>query len=189
MSIPSAYFPHTAFAEDQPFSHLILTTHVLSRGFQTGASFGPLFGTIRHVYARRSRPPLLAIVRSAGVGGAYGVAFMAVGLGVRMWGRQKIEWQDRSWRLMENKGQIEVDTFSAEGAIAGAGLAAWTYGRHAGWRMLLGGAGAGGLLGVVGYMGWRYGVKGGKWEDAAVAVAEELNPVIPVEGGKTEVEK
>ena len=157
MSIPSAYFPHGAYAEDQTLSHLILATHVLSRGFQTGALFGPLIGTARHFYSRRTIPSWSVLLRSSGYGGAVGVAFVTVGLGVRMWGREKIEWQDRSWRLLENKGQIECDTFSAGGAIAGAGLVAWRAGTQAGWRMLFGGAGAGGLVGVVGYMGGRFG--------------------------------
>ena len=184
MSIPSAYFPHAAYAEDQPLSHLILATHVLSRGFQTGALLGPLIGTVRNVYNRRTIPSGSVLLRSSGYGGAVGVALMVVGLGARMWGREKIEWQDRSWRLLENKGQIECDTFSAEGAVAGAGLVAWRTGMQAGWRMLLGGAGAGGLVGVVGYMGWRYGINGGQWGDAAVAVAEELNPTMPAEAVK-----
>lgn len=32
---------------------------------------------------------------------------MAVAVPARMWGREEIEWQDRSWRLLENKGQVE----------------------------------------------------------------------------------
>lgn len=119
-----------------------------------------------------------------------GIAFLAVGLEARMWGREHIEWQDRSWRLLENKGQLECDTSSAEGAVVGAGAVAWRQGfRQAGWRMLVGGAGLGGLAGVVGYMGWRYGVKGGKWEDAAVAVVEELNPAMPVESERDGIVK
>lgn len=37
---------------------------------------------------------------------------VGVGLGIaatmgRMWGREEIEWQERSWRLLANKGQVE----------------------------------------------------------------------------------
>ena len=183
MSIPSRFFPHPPYAEDQPLSKSILSIHVLSRGFQTGALFGGLTGTVRHIYTRPTTTTILpAVLRSSGVGGAIGIAFLAVGLEARMLGRENIEWQDRSWRLLENKGQVECDTFSAEGALVGEGTVAWRYGvRQAGWRMLVGGAGLGGLVGVVGYMGWRYGVKGGKWEDAALAVAEELNPAMPMD--------
>ena len=188
MSIPTSFFPHPTYAEDQPLDHTILTVHVLSRGFQTGAIFGSLVGIGRHLYNRPASTTLLSsLLRSTGVGGVYGIAFMAVGLGVRMWGREKIEWQDRSWRLLENKGQVECDTFSAVGAIAGAGMVALRQNlRQAGWRALVGGAGLGGTMGVVGYMAWRYGVKGGKWDEAAVAVAEELNPAMPIkEEGKS----
>ena len=101
-----------------------------------------------------------------------------------MWGRERIEWQDRSWRLLGNKGQVECDTFSAVMSVAGSGAVAWkegVRGSRGNLVRIVGGAGVGGLLGVVGYMGWRYGVKRGKWEDAAKAVAEEVNPAMPVE--------
>lgn len=105
-----------------------------------------------------------------------------------MWGRENIEWQDRAWRLLENKGQVECDTFATEGAVAGvAGVAAvtWRHGvRAAGWRTIVGGAGVGSLVGVIGYMGWRHGVKGGKWEEAVETVAEEVNPAMLVQARK-----
>lgn len=192
MSIPSSFFPHTAYAEDQPFPYLILSTHVLSRGFQTGALFGSLAATYRHYSPRAStaipRPSLSPnLIRSTGVGGVAGIALMVFGLEARMWGRERIEWEDRSWRLLENKGQVECDTFSAEGAVVGAGLVAWKQGlRASGWRMLAGGAGVGGLVGVLGYMGWRYGVKRGQWEEVAVKTLEEVNPVMPVIEGRGE---
>jgi len=185
MAIPTHYLAHPAYAEDQPHSHLILTTHCLSRGFQSGALFGSIFGTARHIYAHRTTTALIpSLLRSTGVGGAIGVACMAVAVPARMWGREEIEWQDRSWRLLENKGQVECDAFSAVGAVAGAGEVAWRKGF--GWRALMGGAGLGGLVGVVGYMGWRYGYKRGEWEEAVVKVAEEINPAMPVEGKRKE---
>ena len=125
------------------------------------------------------------MLRSAGVGGAVGVAALAVATGIRMWGREKIEWQDRAWRLLENKGQVECDTFAAEGGVGGVAAVAWRHGvTTAGWRTLVGGAGLGSLMGVIGYMGWRYGVKGGKWEEAVEMVAEEVNPAMPAQAGK-----
>ena len=45
---------------------------------------------------------------------------MAVALPGRMWGREDIEWRDRSWRLLENKGQKEVDAWGVLGAGVGA---------------------------------------------------------------------
>jgi hypothetical protein len=83
-----------------------------------------------------------------------------------MWGRESIEWNDRSWRLLENKGQVEVDDWSLGGTIAGlAGVYGSGVARRAGWRAVVGGAGVGSLVGVGGYMAWRYGVKGGKYEE------------------------
>lgn len=38
----------------------------------------------------------------------------------RMWGLQEIEWQDRSWRLLENKGQVMHDKYCDWGAGLGA---------------------------------------------------------------------
>jgi hypothetical protein len=37
------------------------------------------------------------------------MGIVSVGLVGRMWGREDIEWKDRSWRLMENKGQLETE--------------------------------------------------------------------------------
>lgn len=181
-------FPHTPYAEEQPLSHTILITHVLDRGFQTGAVFGSLYGAARHAYVRRTTSSITApILRSAGVGGVIGIALSALATGIRMWGREKIEWQDRAWRLLENKGQVECDTFATEGAVAGVAAVAWRHGvRTTGWRTIAGGAGLGSLVGVIGYMGWRYGVKGGKWEEAVELVAEEVNPAMPVQAGKAD---
>ncbi len=53
-------------------------------------------------------------------------------LPLRMRGRAPIEWQDRSWRLLENRWQVEVDSFSLAGAVLGAGAV---------WRATAGGGG------------------------------------------------
>lgn len=181
MAIPTHYLPHPPYAEDQPYARLILTTHCLSRGFQTGALIGSIVGTARHLATHRTTTaPLPHLLRSTGTGAAVGVASMAVAVPVRMWRREGIEWQDRSWRLLENRGQVECDVFSAMGAVVGAGaVVVGRRGMGGGWRGVvggagLGGAGLGGSLGVLGYIGWRYGVKRGEWE-------EEGNLVMPVE--------
>jgi hypothetical protein len=36
----SRFFPHAAYAEDQPLAKTILTTHVLTRAFQAGSLGG-----------------------------------------------------------------------------------------------------------------------------------------------------
>jgi hypothetical protein len=81
-----------------------------------------------------------------------------------MWGREEIEWQDRSWRLTQNKGQVECDDWTYGSMLAAAAAVAWK-GKGLGWRGAVGGVGAGSVIGTLGYMGWRYGVKGGKFEE------------------------
>ena len=74
----------------------------------------------------------------------------------RMYGREDIEWNDRSWRLLENTGQIETDFWTVGGGlvgVVGAGV-----GRQAGVgavRGVIGGAGLGGLVGLGAMMGKR----------------------------------
>ena len=81
----------------------------------------------------------------------------------RMWGREEIEWQDRAWRLLANAGQMEVEEWSLAGMGAGVLAVVMRKGfREGGWRRVVGGAGVGNLVGVLGYMGWRYGVRGGR---------------------------
>lgn len=82
-----------------------------------------------------------------------------------MWGRDKVEWQDRSWRLLGNKGQNEVDELSFTGTVAGGVGHLLAGGRGRGWKLWVGMIAFGNLLGVGAYMGWRYGVKRGKWDE------------------------
>lgn len=81
-----------------------------------------------------------------------------------MWGREEIEWQDRSWRLLENKGQLETDDWTYGGMLAGLAATALLR-RPVGWAAALGSVGAGSVAGTLGYMGWRYGVHGGKHQE------------------------
>jgi hypothetical protein len=82
----------------------------------------------------------------------------------RMWGREEIEWRDRSWRLLENKGQVEVDTWGYLGVVVGVTTFLATRKlRGVGWRTAVGSMGLGSTCGVVGYMIYRHGIKGGHW--------------------------
>lgn len=83
-----------------------------------------------------------------------------------MFGREDIEWKDRSWRLLNNKGQIEVDNWILIGGAIGAMLSA-RRGRTvlSLSRRVVAGLGIGTVGGTLGYMGWRYGVNGGKWPE------------------------
>jgi hypothetical protein len=107
------------------------------------------------------------ITRTTGSGAFLGFCSMAILLPIRMAGKERIEWQDRSWRLLENKGQMEVDNWSTWGMLAGIGTTAAIMRKNGmplrgpGLTHIVGGAGLGSLAGVIGYMGWRYGVNGG----------------------------
>lgn len=179
----SSLLPHPPYAEDQPLAHTILTTHVLLRGFQTGAIIGPLIGSTRYILLQRRQkstlssptpPPqakfLPAIVRTTGTSSLVFTGILALALVGRMQGREEIEWKDRSWRLLENSGQLEVDGFAGVGMGVGGvvGVLGLGGGLRMGFRGWVGWVGLGGTVGVVGYMGWRYGVKEGRWEDEGV---------------------
>ena len=166
--------PHPAYAEEQPYYRTILASHVLFRGFQAGSILGGVVGPITYVARRAGRPVFLPLfLRTTGVGAVLGTASMAVALPLRMWGREEIEWRDRSWRLLENRGQNEVDQWSLAGAGLGGLMAPWltrrggmiTSSRLARWTMGLGCTGVGSVLGVAGYLGWRCGVRKGKWPE------------------------
>ncbi|KAJ4417428.1 hypothetical protein N0V82_006195 [Gnomoniopsis sp. IMI 355080] len=175
----SRFFPRTIFSEDQPLSRTILGVHVLTRGATTGAIVGGSVSVLRDMLQRfRSSKPITSktivphfsqtqgFLRAAGTGTTVGAGLLAVALVGRMLGREDIEWKDRSWRLLHNKGQVECDDFTYGGAIAGLGASTLTGTfRAAGWRALVGAAGVGSVVGTVGYMAWRYGVKGGKFDD------------------------
>jgi hypothetical protein len=51
---------------------------------------------------------------------------------------------------------------------AAAAAVAWK-GKGLGWRGAVGGVGVGSVAGMFGYMGYRYGLKGGKFEEDASA--------------------
>jgi Protein of unknown function (DUF1757) len=150
----SYFYPTAEYAEDQPLARTIVATHVLSRGFQLGSAIGLLNSGAAFLLKRRSlTTPLL--LRSAGTGGLIGTGMAGVGLIARMWGREEIEWKDRSWRLRYNSGQVAIDNWSepaaAIGVLAVASRGLSGSGAGAGnWRGLVGGAGVGSLVGLAG---------------------------------------
>ena len=173
----SRFYPHSDYAEDQPLGHTILAVHVLTRAVTTGAVIGSgIFGAqelARRVRKSPAPPPLprsQLFLRAAGASTVWTVGFLSVGLAARMWGREDIEWRDRSWRLLENQGQLETDDWTYGGmalGLLGTAAAAAQKGSLAalGWRGVVGGVGVGSVAGTVGYMAWRYGVHGGKFPE------------------------
>ncbi|KAE8375741.1 hypothetical protein BDV26DRAFT_8386 [Aspergillus bertholletiae] len=194
----STFWPHTEYAEDQPFPKLVLTGHVLDRSFQAGALLGSSVGLIRvgllayrptsnnKFYTRFIVPPgstpAALLMRSTGTGAVIGFGAMAAMLPYYLVKWEPIEWQDRSWRLLENPGQVEVDTWGFGGGVVGLAVLLAMARRNGrifqltgheeastvallralGWRNACASAGMGSLMGVLGYLGWRYGIMGGK---------------------------
>jgi hypothetical protein len=141
-----------AYAEDQQYSKLILSTHVIHRGFNLGAIVGIGASLARTGYykARPSKAtfpipygstPLSQTLRFAARGGLFGLAFGALALGGRMYSKSLIEWQDRSWRLLQHSTQNQTDHWSLIGAGLGVIAHAALY-RSASTPMRLFGAGA-----------------------------------------------
>lgn len=166
----SRFFPHSTYAEEQPYAHTILWSHILYRGLQTGTTLVLAYSAGQHVYKtfRKSVKVPLFSTASLATPGRWAVVttiLMVPATIGQMWGREEIEWQDRSWRLLENKGQMEVDDWSLIGTLTGlaAGLRAQS-GRGVALRAA-GGAGVGSMIGVVGYMVWRHGIHRGKWPE------------------------
>ena len=149
----SRHFPHADYAEDQPLGKTILTSHVLYRGFQTGAVIGLGIGAVRSLIRRN---PFVTVLAQTGYGALVGTALMIPGLPFYMWNKTDIEWKDRSWRLLENEGQKEVDDWSTVGSVGGALAALRSPAVRQAGRFsivrLAGGAALGDLLGVTGYM-------------------------------------
>ncbi|KAI0090299.1 hypothetical protein BDY19DRAFT_764258 [Irpex rosettiformis] len=193
----SQFYPHTQYAEDQPYSRAILTQHVLLRAFELGGGAGLGFGTLAHFASRFAarkvpsppslqaaassvageplaefpfnRPTSLKLIHSAGYGSFLGVLALSFALIFRMRGKEDIEWKDRSWRLLENKGQVQLDNWTLVGALAGLGTVvsppvARRYGGIAGlgWRGVVGGAALGSLAGLLGFSVTQAGSKSNK---------------------------
>lgn len=79
-----------------------------------------------------------------------------------MLGKEDIEWKGRAWRLLENKGQVEwsrMGTVGGGAAVAGGMGSGKRSVRKV--RLVVGSAGVGGTVGLLGYMASTYGVKGG----------------------------
>jgi hypothetical protein len=163
----SRFFPHSAYAEDQPLSRTLLSAHILSRAFQTGAVGGLTYTLGARLFGRYP-----AILTRTAKSALWTTAIFIPGIPLYMWGKTDIEWKDRSWRLLENQGQMEVDDWSSAGFVGGLAVAGWReLGRQATKGRLLrltGGAAVGDLVGVAGYMVYRYGMHGGKWPDIEV---------------------
>lgn len=154
----TSLFPHPPFAEDQQNAHAILYLHVM-RASAMSFTFVSLFRLPASLVAAQYRKQpvdvntlLARTVRASGRSLVLGTAAGALATWGRMRGREEIEWQDRSWRILENKGEVRTDWVTLGGAGAGAVAAVLAARRGSlgvsGSQALLGGAGVGMATGV-----------------------------------------
>jgi len=101
-----------------------------------------------------------------------------VGVTIRMWGREEIEWKDRAWRLCENEGQMGVDNWSLGGMGVGAASAGLGM-RALGWKGVVGGAALGSIVGTVGYMA---ALRKSKGKHEGSGISSSTDRIEPVEG-------
>lgn len=159
----TSLFPHPQYAEDQPSAYAILYLHVLRASAMTFSFLSLPYTGISILRSRIQHQPvsmntvLSRTLLNSGRGLILGaVAGVAMTWG-RMRGKSPVEWQDRSWRLLENKGEVNTDweTIGATGvgALTGLGVARRGVVPLSAARATLGGAGLGlgsGVLFMVG---------------------------------------
>lgn len=154
----TSLFPHPRYAEDQPYARSILYLHVMRASAMSFSFFSLLQFPVSIVAARSRKSPidydaiLSRTLRAAGRGLVLGAAAAMVMTWGRMRGREEIEWKDRSWRILENHGEVKTDwvTLGAAGTGAVGALIAARSGRVpiTVGNAMLGGAGVGMGTGV-----------------------------------------
>ncbi|KAJ4381225.1 hypothetical protein N0V86_003574 [Didymella sp. IMI 355093] len=159
----TSLFSHPQYAEDQPSAHAILYLHVIRASAMTFSFLSLPYTGISLLRSRIQHQSITisTVLSRTFLNSGHGLVFGAIaGVAMtwgRMRGRSEVEWQDRSWRLLENKGEVDTDweTIGATGAGALAGIVAARRGvvRLSTGRAALGGAGLGlgsGVLFMVG---------------------------------------
>jgi hypothetical protein len=156
----SRFWPHSQYAEDQPYHRAILRAHVSTRAFQAGSILGLGAGTaiVAGRYFNFLKSPAVhvpayhTLLRSTGVGAIIMGGIVTVGLIPRMWNAQEIEWKDRSWRLLENKAQVRVDDFTYGWMLFSLPFLANKHIRATGWQGMVGTVGAASVLWLGDYL-------------------------------------
>lgn len=127
----TSLFPHPQYAEDQPNAQAILYLHVIRASAMSFSFLAIPFTGISLLASRLRKQPitldtvLSRILLNSGRGLVLGAVAGATMTWGRMRGKEEIEWQDRSWRLLENQGEVLTDweTIGATGVGAFAGVA------------------------------------------------------------------
>ncbi|KAL1792681.1 hypothetical protein ACET3X_009188 [Alternaria dauci] len=154
----TSLFPHPQYAEDQPYARSILYLHVMRASAMSFSFFSLFQFPISIVTARSRKTPvdynmiLSRTLKTTGRGLVLGTAAGALMTWGRMQGREEIEWKDRSWRILENDGEVKTDWVTL-GAAGGGAVGAMLAARGGSLPLsmghaMLGGAGVGMASGV-----------------------------------------
>lgn len=73
-------------------------------------------------HAILQQPFTKSLVSASSKGVLIGCAIGGIATTLMMYSKEKIEWQDRSWRLLSNAGQNNADVWSLGGMIIGGAL-------------------------------------------------------------------
>ncbi|KAH7399008.1 hypothetical protein DE146DRAFT_514925 [Phaeosphaeria sp. MPI-PUGE-AT-0046c] len=151
-------FAQAAYAEDQTNAHSILYLHVMRASAMSFTFLSLVQFPFDAARARYQQTPadlttlLTRTFRSSGRAFVIGTAAGALATWGRMRGMAEVEWQDRAWRILNNKGEMQTDWTTAGGLGAGAvvGVAAARRGALAlsTGNAILGGAGVGSSIGI-----------------------------------------
>jgi hypothetical protein len=119
-------FRQAPYAEDQTNAHSILYLHVIRASTMSFAFISLFQFPISLVRARYTKATInmsalaARTLQSSGRAGALGVAVGVLATWGRMRGKEVIEWQDRAWRILGNRGENQTDWVTMGGVSAGA---------------------------------------------------------------------
>lgn len=154
----ASLYSQAVYAEDQQNARPILYLHVM-RASAMSFTFISLFRFPASFLNARYRKTSVATsavaartLRSSGRAFVIGSIVGALATWGRMRGKEDIEWQDRAWRILENKGEVKTD-WVAVGATSVGAVAGYTAARKGQiplsvGKAILGGAGVGSAVGI-----------------------------------------
>ncbi|KAJ3087780.1 hypothetical protein HK100_008238 [Physocladia obscura] len=136
---------------EQPHAHVVLHLHTIHRTVNLFSALATAGLTFRKLALRSASPPLfISLLRGNAVAVLLGIGAGAAAVEYRMQEKSNEEWIDRSYRIVHNKAQNAIDTWSAAGALSGFFIFTLTARKRVIVRGL-GGAGLGSVVGIASY--------------------------------------
>ncbi|KAJ3203997.1 hypothetical protein HDU82_006150 [Entophlyctis luteolus] len=140
-------------SDDQPHAHAVLASHVSHRTTNVFTALATVGLIGRKVLRSKTTPRLVpSLLRGNAVAVLLGIPAGVAMTELRMEGKSDDEWTDRSYRLLNNAGQNQLDRWSIGGALAGFSVFGLTTGSSGGFVVRsLGGAGLGSIIGIASF--------------------------------------